>query len=144
MLEKLEAADAWTLGRDALAEAAARFDSFADRIPFDTIEGWLVLADPARSNPFERGYTGAIDWMQPRFIGQGLQVTGFDVIRSYIFGDALAERSGFQPLGGMPTYGGYAIGYHVVPAFLKRSGLSIEEATFLPADEIVQRSGFFT
>lgn len=43
----------------------------------------------------------------------------------------------------MPTYGGYATGYHVVQASLKRGGLSIEEATFLPAKEIVSGSGFF-
>ena len=78
-----------------------------------------------------------------RLIGEGLHATGFDVIRSYIFGDALAERSGYKPLGGMPTYGGYAIGYHVVQAFMKRSGRTIEEVTFLPATEIVAGSGFF-
>lgn len=226
MLEKLETAGAWTHGREALAAAAARFDRFSDRIPFDTVEGWLALADPARANPFERGYTGATDWTQPRFIGQfwepneynlprlpglvahemhhlirlrlfpwdmqsttvadyiilegtaesfaaslfgedkvgyfitefdpdeletasrligqGLQATGFDVIRSYIFGDALAKRGGFQPLGGMPAYGGYVVGYQVVQAFLKRSGLSIEEVTFLPAEDIIRESAFFT
>lgn len=225
VLAKLEAADAWAVGRDALAQAADQFTPFMDRIPFDTVEGWLMLADPARANPLERGYTGATDWLQPRFLGQfwdpneynlprlpglvahemhhlirlrlfpwdmqkttvadyiviegtaeafaaalfgedkvgyfitefdpaeletarqiigaALAATGFNVIRGYIFGDALADRAGFQPVGGMPTYGGYAIGYHVVQAFLQRSGLSIEEATFLPADEIVQGSGFF-
>jgi uncharacterized protein YjaZ len=76
-------------------------------------------------------------------IGEGLQRTGFDVIRAYIFGDTLADRSGFAPLGGMPTYGGYAIGYRVVQAFMQHSGLSIEEVTFLPASEIVAGSGFF-
>lgn len=226
VLHKMEAADAWSVGQEALTAAATRFAAFAHRIPFDTIEGWLVLADPARSNPLERGYTGAVDWTQPRFIGQfwepnahnlpclaglvahemhhlirlrlfpwdmqrttvadyivlegmaesfaaslfgedkvgyfitefdeaeletarrfigeGLQVTGFNTIRSYIFGDALAQRGRFQPIGGMPTYGGYAIGYHVVQAFLQRSGLSIEQATFLPADEIIQGARFFS
>ena len=76
-------------------------------------------------------------------IAAGLQKTGFNVIRSYIFGDALAERSGFEPLGGMPAYGGYAVGYHVVQAFLQRTGMSVEEATFIPADEIVAKSEFF-
>jgi len=225
MLEKLEAAQAWERGGEAIEEAARRFDRWQGRIPFDTVTGWLVLGDPAHSNPFERGYTGATDWFQPRLIGQiwdpndynlprlpallahelhhlvrmrlfpfnpmtttvadyiviegtaeafaaslygedkvgyfitefdpadfeqarrlvgqGLQASGFDVIRGYIFGDALAERSGFRPVGGMPTYGGYTIGYHMVQAFLQRSDLSIEEATFLPADEIVRGSGFF-
>jgi uncharacterized protein YjaZ len=78
-----------------------------------------------------------------RMIGAGLQATGFNLIRNYIFGDALAERSGYQPLGGMPTDGGYAIGYHVVQAFVQRSGKIIEEMTFLPASEIVAESRLF-
>jgi len=225
ILQKMETAGAWNIGGEALTAAAARFAAFDDRISFDTVTGWLVLADPVRSNQLERGYTGAVDWLSPRFIGQfwepndhnlprlpglvahemhhlirlrafpwdmqhtsvadyivvegtaesfaaslfgehavgyfitefdaaefetarrligeGLHATGFDVIRSYIFGDALAERSGYKPLGGMPTYGGYAIGYHVVQAFMKRSGRTIEEVTFLPATEIVAGSGFF-
>jgi len=225
LLEKLEAADAWDRGREALAQAASRFAAQAEKIPIDTVSGWLVLADPGRANPLERGYTGAVDWFQPRLIGQfweanehnlprlqsllahemhhlirlrafpwdpirtsvadyiivegtaeafaaslfgeekvgyfitefdpqdfetarrligqGLEATGFDVIRGYIFGDELAERFGFAPAGGMPTYGGYAVGYQVVKAFLERSGLTIEQATFLPAQEIIQGSGFF-
>ncbi|HYF61867.1 MAG TPA: DUF2268 domain-containing putative Zn-dependent protease [Herpetosiphonaceae bacterium] len=225
LLGRMEAADAWGRGAAALALAAERFAPFAGRIPFDEVTGWLVLADPDRSNPLERGYTGATDWLSPRLIGQfwepdaanlarlpgllahethhlirravvpwdmrtasvadyivlegtaesfavalfgeivlgayvsevgpadleaarrligpGLGRTGFDAIRAYVFGDALAERGGFAPLGGMPTYGGYAVGYHVVQAFLARSGRSIEEATFLPAAEIVAGSGFF-
>jgi uncharacterized protein YjaZ len=78
-----------------------------------------------------------------QLIGSGLVQTGFDTIRGYIFGDALANEWGFSPVGGMPTYGGYAIGYHVVKAFLERTGLSVEEATFLPALEIIRESRFF-
>lgn len=225
LLAKMEAVHAWEVGRDALETALARFAPYAAQIPFEMVNGWLLLADPARSNPLERGYTGATHWMQPQFLGQfwepneynlsrlggliahemhhlirlrafpwdmqhtsvadyiiiegtaeafaatlfgedkvgyyvtdfneaeletarrlvraGLNATGFNLIRSYIFGDALAARSGFEPLGGMPTYGGYAIGYRVVQAFLERSGCSIEETTFLPAMEIVQSSGYF-
>ena len=47
------------------------------------------------------------------------------------------------PTIGMPDYGGYAIGYRVVQAYLARTGQSIEAATFVPADEIVRQSGFF-
>ncbi|MBI3172396.1 MAG: hypothetical protein HYZ25_01655 [Chloroflexi bacterium] len=225
LLQKMEKANAWTRAEDALHKAAAQFEPFAQRIPFDALTGWLVLGDAAHSNPFERGYTGATDWMQPRLIGQfwepnadnlsrlgglfahemhhlirnrifpwdmrkitvadyivvegtaesfatslfgadtvgffvsdvgpadletartliaqGLDKTGFDVIRGYLFGDALAERARFTPVGGMPTYGGYAVGYHVVQTFMERTGLSIEETTFLPASEIVERSGYF-
>ncbi len=225
LLGQLEAADAWRIGGEALAAAAARFAPYTGRIPFDHITGQLILADAARANPLERGYTGGTDWFEPRFLGQfwevnddnltrlpgliahemhhlirlrafpwdmqrtsvadyivvegtaesfatalfgeqvlgfyvsdfdasefdqarrmigaGLDATGFNVIRSYIFGDALAARAGYAPLGGMPTYGGYAIGYHVVQAFMQRTGTSIEETTFLPATEIVAGSGFF-
>jgi len=223
VLTKLETADAWRIGADALATAAARFAPFADRIPFDTIDGWLMLADETPMNAFERGYTGATDWFQPRLIGQfwdpnetnlprlpglvahemhhlirfrafpfhmnitvgeyivleglaesfatavfgqdvlGYYVTdvtendlataqnligqhlhtqGFNVIRGYIFGDALADRGGFEKVG-MPTYGGYAVGYHLVQAFLQRSGCTIEETTFISADEIIAGSGLF-
>ena len=225
LLQKMEAASAWEIGRSAAAKAADHFTLYADRFNFDTFEGWLVLADPARFvDDIQPGYTGATDWFSPRYIGQfwepdernlphlaglvahemhhlvrfrifpftqeitvadyivlegmaesfaaslfgdevvgyyvtefdeaqldaartliaaGLDRTGFNLVRSYIFGDALAERSGYEPLGGMPTYGGYAVGYHVVQAFLQRTGLSVEEATFIPADEIVAQSGFF-
>jgi uncharacterized protein YjaZ len=225
LLQKLESASAWDTGRRALAEAAARFDPYQDRIPFEDITGWLALADPVRSNGYEYGYTGATDWTRPWFIGQfwnpdesnlfrlpglvahemhhlirnrvfpwgpqisvadyivvegmaesfatavfgedklgyyvsefnpneldparaligkALTVTGFDTIRGYIFGDTVASQYGIPPVGGMPTYGGYVVGYHVVQSYLKRTGKSVEEATFIPAAEIVEVSGYFS
>ncbi len=221
-LIKLEAANAWQVGEDALHTAAARFSGYD--MPLDSVEGWLMLGVPERSNPIGRGYTGAIDYTQPRLMCQysdptadnlralpgavvhefhhlirlrlfpwdmqhttvadyiihegmaesfatalfgeevlgfyvteisesdlqtakalihdGLDRSGFDVIRGYIFGDTLAGRLNFEPVG-MPNYGGYAVGYHVVQAFLRRTGASIEEATFLPPMQIVQESGYF-
>src|SRR5690349_9470865 len=44
ILEKLEAADTWNIGRDALAHAFSRFEPFAKQIPFDAVTGWLALA----------------------------------------------------------------------------------------------------
>lgn len=225
LLQTLEEAQAWQIGEKALQTAVASFEPHTNQIPINTVTGWLVLADPANMQSFERGYTGATDWMQPRLIGQfwepneynllrleglvahemhhlirfrvsnwnmqtatvadyivlegmaesfatalfgekvlgyyvaefaqddlqqaydliaqGLYQTGFNLVRSYIFGDALAEQSGFEALGGMPTYGGYAIGYHLVQAFLKESGLSIQEATFLSTQQIIEGSKFF-
>ncbi|MCB0032906.1 MAG: hypothetical protein KDE51_02710, partial [Anaerolineales bacterium] len=49
---------------------------------------------------------------------------------------------GTEPLG-MPDYGGYAVGYRVVQAYLRRTGKTIQEATFVPAAEIVAESGYF-
>jgi uncharacterized protein YjaZ len=224
-LAKLETADAWTVAAEAMTAGTARFTPYANQLGIDKIEGWLVLANPEASDPIMRGYTGATDFFQPRFIGQydtvtdanlsrlpglvvhemhhlilrkavpfnmmtasvadyivmeglaeafaaslygedaitffasevdpgeledarrligdGLDKTGFGVIRGYIFGDYWAEKMGFPAVGGMPTYGGYAVGYQVVKAYLERAGTSVEAATFVPATEIVRESGYF-
>lgn len=223
-LLRLEAANAWEIGAAAMAKAVERFEPFASRVPVDTIEGWLILADPQTSDPITRGYTGAVDFFAPRFVvqfsepnsynlprlggcivhemhhlirttvapwnimeatvadyiiheglaesfaaacfgdevigyyvtdfdeaqidtaralvGQNLSITGFDKLRGFIFGDYWAGKMDF-PAVGMPDYGGYAIGYRVVQAYLQRTGHSIEEATFVPAADIVAESGYF-
>lgn len=64
----------------------------------------------------------------------GLNVTGFNEVGRYIFGD---------PDAGLPVYAGYAVGYRVVQAYLRRSGKGVVEATFVPAEEIIAGSGFF-
>ena len=219
-LAKLEAADVWTVGKQALREGVTCFAPYADRLTVDEITGWLLLADPAKADPSNRGYTGfqfpghivgifdtpndynlarvpglvvhelhhiirlglfpwtmtqpygvadyvVLEGMAESFAAQlyGPDVVGYyatDItpehletarglvrdglstegdIRGYIFGDHLAERSGFQPIG-MPPFGGYAVGYQMVQAYLKRTGKSVEEATFLPADEIVAESQY--
>ncbi len=220
----LETENAWERGAEAMQATAAHFQDYAERLGIEKIVGWLILADPATSDPIMRGYTGGIDWMQPRFIAQfdtpnddnlsklegliahemhhlfrmravpynfmqitvaeyivleglaeafaaaiygesaitffateisdddlryaksimqaGLWETGWQVVRSYLFGDYWAEQFGLIKVG-MPTYGGYAVGYQVVRAFLERTGTDIVAATFLPADEIVKASGYF-
>lgn len=224
VLEALETANAWNVLTEGLQKGVDALAPFADQIPFDSVEGWLLLADPDRADPVMRGYTGAIDFMQPRFVLQydtaternlvalpgaavhefnhlvrlkafpwdmsktsvadyilhegiaesfaqslfgddvlgyyvtdfddsqletaknliadGLDKTGFDTIRAYIFGDHWAKKLGL-PITGMPEYGGYAIGYRVVQAYLQRTGKSAAEATFVSADEIVRDSGYF-
>lgn len=71
-------------------------------------------------------------------IRDGLAKTGFGQIRNYIFGDRVIQGD-----LGMPDYGGYAVGYHVVQAYLQRTGSSIVDATFVSAQEIVRASGYF-
>lgn len=75
-------------------------------------------------------------------IAKGLNETGFDVLRGYVFGDEIAARMNFTKLG-MPNFGGYAVGYHVVQAYLKNTGASLAEMTFTPAEQIVKESGYF-
>ena len=74
---------------------------------------------------------------------KALTDTGFDVIRGYIFGDEIARSSGAKVVGGMPAFGGYAVGYYVVQAYLQHSGKRVEEATFVPSMDIVKESGYF-
>lgn len=221
-LEKLEAANAWQQGEAALGKAVSRFGGH--ELPFDEVEGWLIVANPERADPIGRGQTGAVDWYEPRLvvqydtvtdenlprlpgtivhefhhlvrlrlfpwdvmntsvadyiiheglaesfaaslygeqsvgffikefdeaeletarqlIGAGLDKTGFDTIRAYIFGDYWTEKRGAEGIG-MPLYGGYTVGYRTVQAYLDRTGVTVEEATFLPAEEIVAGSGYF-
>jgi len=75
-------------------------------------------------------------------IGRDINVTGFDKIRSYIFGDQIAIQSGLAPVG-LPHCAGYTVGYRVVQAYLNRTGKTIIEATFTPFAEIIEQSGFF-
>jgi uncharacterized protein YjaZ len=81
-------------------------------------------------------------------VRDGLTRTGFDVIRGYLFGDGIANDMGgfgdgmsFDAVG-MPTFGGYAVGYHIVQAYLRATGASIEEATLTPAHVIAGESGY--
>jgi uncharacterized protein YjaZ len=226
-LRIMEGAGAWEMGAQAMRDAVHRFKPFADRIGLDleAIEGWLILANPRRAEPTNRGYTGAIDYASgmrlvvqydtpnadnlPKLKGamvhefnhlvrgnvkpwnmmtttvgeyivheglaesfaaslygegvvgyyvteitphdlekartlirEGVERTGFDVIRGYIFGDWTAERWGTVKVG-MPNFGGYAVGYHVVQAYLKKTGCSIEEATLMTdAHEMIRISGY--
>jgi uncharacterized protein YjaZ len=63
-----------------------------------------------------------------------LDKSGFDVVRQYIFG---SEALGVSP------HAGYVIGYRVVQAYLRRTGQSVVDATFVPAEQIIAESRFF-
>lgn len=75
-------------------------------------------------------------------ISGALEVTGFNAVRGYIFGDTIAASGGL-PKAGVPDFAGYAIGYRIVQHYLQRTGRSAVEATFLPSQEIITESGFF-
>ncbi|MEO6888901.1 MAG: DUF2268 domain-containing putative Zn-dependent protease [Ktedonobacteraceae bacterium] len=77
-----------------------------------------------------------------RIIGDALDVSGFDAVRGYIFGDTIAVHMG-RSEAGVPNFAGYAIGYRIVRRYLQRTGKSVAEATFLPSHEIIAESGFF-
>lgn len=76
-----------------------------------------------------------------RIASNSLDVKGFMEVRKYIFGrhPMMPETADFE----MPFCGGYAVGYHAVQAFLKKTGISIEKATIMDGDEIMKLSGYF-
>lgn len=75
-------------------------------------------------------------------IGGALDQRGFNLVRGYIFGDEIANEMNL-PAAGVPQYAGYAVGYHLVQAYLRRSGKSAAEATVLPAAEIIAGAAYF-
>lgn len=76
-----------------------------------------------------------------RLVLEGLDVTGFNKVRDYIFGSEVVGNS--QPGQGIPPFTGYALGYRTVQAYCKKTGKSVVEATFVPARTIITESGFF-
>ncbi|WP_353626441.1 DUF2268 domain-containing putative Zn-dependent protease, partial [Bacillus sp. JCM 19041] len=75
-------------------------------------------------------------------IGDALEVKGFAEVSSYMFGDEIARKEGYQPVG-LSFGAGYAVGYEVVQAFMKKTGKTIYEATLLSSEEIIEGSGIF-
>lgn len=75
-------------------------------------------------------------------IGEALEIKGFAKVSSYMFGDEIARKHGFQPVG-LSYCAGYAVGYEVVQAFMKNSNKTIYEATLLSTDEIIKGSRLY-
>lgn len=71
-----------------------------------------------------------------------LNVTGFDNISSYLWGDELAQLQEFSPQG-MPYCAGYACGYYMIKHYLKKTGKSIVEATLTPSSNILKETEDF-
>lgn len=76
-----------------------------------------------------------------------LEITGFNEIRRYMFGDmtppGIAEAPP-QPSGpAIPQSAGYSIGYRLVREYMKRTGSSAVQATYVPWRDIVEQSGYF-
>lgn len=106
-------------------------ESFAESIyGYDSLGPWVKSLEGL---PLEEARTTT---------GKVLNVTGFMDVRKYIFGDTLMNYDGATSTG-IPAYSGYAVGYHAVQAFLKKTGISIEQATLLEGEEIMARSDYF-
>lgn len=59
--------------------------------------------------------------------------------RPYLFGDWAAGFGGYEPLG-LPDFIGYTAGYQIVTSFLRTTGTSAADASWLPWREIVAAS----
>lgn len=72
-----------------------------------------------------------------------LDLTGFQTIFPYIYGDEVAELYGYRKKG-VPYAAGYSCGYHLVKRYLEKTNKSIMEATLLPAEKILNEvQGFW-
>lgn len=106
-------------------------ESFATSLYGEALVGFFV--EDVAPDDLERART---------IIGGALDVSGFDKVRGYIFGDDGAAQWGYEAVG-VPQFGGYAVGYHAVQAYLRKTGLSVLEATFVHPREIIAKSGYF-
>jgi uncharacterized protein YjaZ len=75
-------------------------------------------------------------------IAGALDLKGFNLVRSYIFGAPITREMNLPEVG-LPAYAGYAVGFHLVQAYLQRTGKSAAAATILPAAEIIAQAGYF-
>ncbi|MEJ8302452.1 DUF2268 domain-containing protein [Saccharibacillus sacchari] len=66
-----------------------------------------------------------------------LNVTGWAHIAPYLYGDEIAALQGMTPAG-LPYGAGYACGYHLIRHYLRKTGVTIEQATLKSAAEILK------
>ena len=76
-------------------------------------------------------------------IGRDLDVEGFMEVRKYMYGDHPMVPEG-RSLG-IPYCAGYAVGYHAVQSYLRKTSKTVAEATkaFIDGEDIVKESGYF-
>lgn len=121
--------NAVSVGEYMIGEGLA--ESFAAELyGEDTIGPWVTEFDESQ-----------LETSKTIFL-EGLDRIGFNVVRGYIFGGPIAESRGLEQVN-VPAFAGYALGYRVVQAYLKRTGKKVVETTFVPAAEIIAESQFF-
>lgn len=117
-----------TLGKYLAVEGLA--DSFA-----------VSLFGEKNLGPWVTGVRGQDLDRSRSIIGKNLNLQGFMEVRKYMYGEhpMVPESKGI----GIPYCGGYAIGYHAVQAYIKKTGVSAEKAAIIDGDEIMNLSGYF-
>ena len=67
-----------------------------------------------------------------------LSINNMQEAMPYLYGDEITKMQGGNPVG-LPYASGYTCGYHLIKYYLKKTGISIEEATLKTADEILSQ-----
>jgi uncharacterized protein YjaZ len=75
-------------------------------------------------------------------IKDALDVKGFSEVRSYMFGDDMADTFGYQRVG-LSANAGYAVGYELVQSYLRETNSDIMTATVTDSKEIIEKSKYF-
>lgn len=116
-----------TLGQYMVAEGLA--EAFAAELFGDDRLGpWADALTPQQVAEFTPRYR------------ENVELTGFNEVRGYIFGDWSARQFGHAAYG-VPDFAGYTFGYRIVRGYLARTGRTAAEATYVPWREIVEGSG---
>jgi uncharacterized protein YjaZ len=118
-----------TVGQYAILEGLA--EAFAVELcGIDRAGPWVT-----RQTPAERERAREI-------VGGALDVTGWNEVRAYVFGDWVAAQVGL-PQRGLVRSAGYAVGFDCVRAYCLRTGKSAAQATYVPWREIAAECGYF-
>ena len=119
-----------TLAEMMVSEGLA--ENFATSLYTEEMLGpWVAKTDMETLN----------DYIKP-IIKEGLGAQGMAELSAYLYGDEFAMLSNYNPVG-LPYCAGYACGYYLIKYFLKKTGMSIEEATILPAEDIMSQTEDF-
>ena len=95
------------------------------------------LVDPWVTDHTEEQLSQARD-----LIGAHIDLRGFGPVHQYVFGDETAAQQGLPAIG-MPCFGGYAIGYQLVQAYLRNTRQTAAQATLMPAAEIITQARYW-
>lgn len=142
-LERVEAATVHELHHNILAATLGGRGLISDLATYMISEGLAEsfaaeLYGEEKTGPWASAFDESKLAAAKQLLGGALDETNFNKMRLYIFGDTMSGQN-----LGVPDFAGYALGYRVVQAYLKRTGKTVPEATFVPAREIIAESEFF-
>ncbi len=118
--------------QEVISKGIDEFERIGYSIPLEEINVNILLGD---KDSKEMEYSIEV-------IKEGRNTKGFGEVSAYMFGDEVAKKQGYSPVG-LSANAGYTIGYHLIKQYLVNSKKSISEATLTPTEEIIRVSKFF-